>query len=189
MSRSAAQTVSLVRHPETRASAARAIVVRVARVPGGTLELSYAIRGDPERLRVPEPRPPRAADGLWRHTCCEAFVALAGASAYHEFNFSPSGEWAAYAFEHYREGRQLVGEGGEPRIVVRRAADGLELDASVPLARLSSEHAGGKITLALSAVIEDENASRSYWALKHAPGKPDFHHPDAFALTLDEIRN
>jgi hypothetical protein len=29
----------------------------------------------------------------------------------------------------------------------------------------------------------------SYWALRHAAGKPDFHHRDAFAMPLDEARH
>jgi hypothetical protein len=36
----------------------------------------------------------------------------------------------------------------------------------------------------LAAVIEDENGGLSYWALRHPPGKPDFHHPNAFAMTI-----
>jgi hypothetical protein len=36
----------------------------------------------------------------------------------------------------------------------------------------------------LSAVIEETNGRKSYWALCHPPGKPDFHHPDCFALEL-----
>jgi hypothetical protein len=36
--------------------------------------------------------------------------------------------------------------------------------------------------------VEDRSGSLSYWALRHAAGKPDFHHPDAFALELDEVR-
>ena len=48
-----------------------------------------------------------------------------------------------------------------------------------------------RIPLALSftAVIEDTDGRLSYWALAHAPGKPDFHHAHAFALELDEIRD
>jgi hypothetical protein len=41
------------------------------------------------------------------------------------------------------------------------------------------------LRVALSAVIEEEGGMLSYWALKHPPGKPDFHHPDAFALELE----
>jgi hypothetical protein len=38
--------------------------------------------------------------------------------------------------------------------------------------------------LGLSTVIEDDTGTLSYWALKHPSGKPDFHHPDAFALEI-----
>ena len=38
--------------------------------------------------------------------------------------------------------------------------------------------------LALTAVIEETGGAKSYWALKHAPGKPDFHHADGFVLEL-----
>jgi hypothetical protein len=42
----------------------------------------------------------------------------------------------------------------------------------------------GHVRLGLSAVIEEERGMLSYWALKHPTGRPDFHHPDAFALEL-----
>jgi hypothetical protein len=38
--------------------------------------------------------------------------------------------------------------------------------------------------LGLSAIIEEASGRRSYWALAHPPGKPDFHHPDSFALRV-----
>ncbi len=38
--------------------------------------------------------------------------------------------------------------------------------------------------LALTAVIEETSGVKSYWALKHPPGKPDFHHADGFVLEL-----
>ena len=149
------------------------------------LRVAYVLEGDIDRLRIPPPRPPRIVERLWQHTCCELFIARADVpahlSGYREFNFSPSGEWAAYAFQRYREGALLAEASVE--IVVRRAPDRLELSASVP--------SGGKerLRVGLSAVVEDESGTLSYWALRHAPGKPDFHHPDAFALELDEIRH
>jgi hypothetical protein len=33
-------------------------------------------------------------------------------------------------------------------------------------------------------VIEAIDGTLSYWALAHAPGSPDFHHLDCFALEL-----
>ena len=34
------------------------------------------------------------------------------------------------------------------------------------------------------AVVEESDGTRSYWALKHPPGRPDFHHAAAYALDL-----
>jgi hypothetical protein len=42
----------------------------------------------------------------------------------------------------------------------------------------------GPCRLGLSAVLEDTAGMRSYWALAHPPGAPDFHNPDCFALEL-----
>jgi hypothetical protein len=36
----------------------------------------------------------------------------------------------------------------------------------------------------MAAVIEDDAGGLSYWGLRHAPGKPDFHHPNGFALEV-----
>jgi len=173
-------SAALERHPATSCAALRGIKVSIIRKPE-SLHVAYVLEGEIDRLRIPPPQPPRAAERLWQHTCCELFIAREGAPAYREFNFSPSGEWAAYAFERYREGA-LVLE-GSPEIVVRHGARRLELAASVPFSDK------GKLQIGLSAVIEEANGALSYWALKHPPGKPDFHHADTFAVQLDEIRH
>jgi hypothetical protein len=36
----------------------------------------------------------------------------------------------------------------------------------------------------VSAILEDRDGTKSYWALAHPPGKPDFHDPACFALEL-----
>lgn len=172
---------TLALHPETPGNAVRGIFARVSR-ERGILRVSYVVEADLELLRIPPSRPPRFADRLWQHTCCELFVARKGETRYHEFNFSPSGEWAAYAFSRYRE--QAAGdEPLDPQITVHRAPDNLELDAAIHC------EAQGRLLLGLSAVIEDQDGTLSYWALRHPAGKPDFHHPDAFALELDEVRD
>ena len=73
--------------------------------------------------------------------------------------------------------------GPDPKIRVQRAAGRLDLQAQVGF------RPKGKVRIGLSAVIEEADGSLSYWALRHAPGKPDFHHQDAFALELDEVRH
>jgi hypothetical protein len=173
-------SAALERHPAAPCAALDGIQAFVKRTPEG-LQVAYLLEGDIDRLRIPPPRPPRSAERLWQHTCCEVFVAREGAPGYHEFNFSPSGEWAAYAFVRYREGSAL--RVPDPRIAVKRSTGRLELETVVDF--LYKE----KLLIGLSAVIEDEEGALSYWALKHAPGKPDFHHPSAFALELDEARH
>jgi hypothetical protein len=177
--------VTFTCHPESRSVAVRSVGATVRREPAGTLKITYSIEGDFARLRVPPTQPPCIAHELWQHTCCECFIALKGGPGYHEFNFAPSGEWAAYAFAKYREGESLADEALNPRIAVRNAAKSLELDAAIPLDRLSAEHRSQRLALALSAVVEDEEGVLSLWALKHAPGKPDFHHPGSFVLELE----
>jgi hypothetical protein len=65
----------------------------------------------------------------------------------------------------------------------------LELCATLALARLSPAYADAPLVMGVSAVIVARDGSRSYWALVHPAEKPDFHHPDAFALTLDALRD
>jgi hypothetical protein len=184
----AVRAAVLASHPASRSQAVRTVRVHVSRNAKGRLALTYALEGDLARLRVPPHREPRIAERLWEHTCCELFVAHAGLPAYYEFNFAPSGEWAAYAFARYRDGTVLSHAALDPGIVVHAGAEGFSLDASIDLERLSPVLAGARLALALSAVVEDDTGALSYWALKHPPGKPDFHHPDAFALVLDEVR-
>jgi len=168
-------------HPGSASEALRGVAARVHRTREG-IALTYSLEGQLERLRIPPPRPPRIAERLWQHTCCEIFIARKGLRGYHEFNLAPSGEWAAYAFARYRDGAPLLDEKLDPRISVRSSEEKLELDAFIRVDRAA-------LSLALAAVVEDEDGALSYWALKHPPGKPDFHHPDAFAAELDEVRN
>jgi hypothetical protein len=168
---------ALVPHAHVSPGPVRAVAGRVERRADGALAVSFAIEADLPRLRIPEPGLPRIADRLWEHTCCEIFVAPRGGAAYHEFNLSPSGEWAAHAFERYREGAMLADESLDPRIEVRRGPGILELDAVIRVK-------AGAVRIGLAAVIEAADGGLAYWALRHPPGKPDFHHRDAFALAL-----
>jgi len=154
------------------------------RSENSTLAITYALTGETSSLRIPPPRLPGRAERLWQHTCFEVFIAEKGQQSYWEFNFSPSGEWAAYAFESYRDGGPIDDDGLHPKIQVRSAANSFELDAIVRLDRLPLARPGTSLRLGLSAVIEENDGTLSYWALKHPTGKPDFHHPDSFDLEL-----
>ena len=175
----------LVCHPNTPSRVAQAVTTQVARSAEGKLSVSYAIHGDIARLAIPAPGPARVGWKLWRHTCCELFVRQRGAAAYHEFNFSPSGEWASYAFTKYREGATLADEALNPQVAIDATGARLDLYALVDLAGLSPAYGRSPLSIGLAVIIEEESGGLSYWALRHAPGKPDFHHLQAFALELD----
>jgi hypothetical protein len=70
-----------------------------------------------------------------------------------------------------------------PAMEARTGAGRYELGVSLDLDRLP-DVPDGAWSLGLTAVIEDVRGDRSYWALTHPPGKPDFHHPDGFAYEL-----
>jgi len=93
------------------------------------------------------------------------------------------------AFTGYREGTSLLDKTLNPQVAVESRDGRLDLYALVDLARLSPPYARGRLRLGLAVIIEEHNGGMSYWALKHAQGKPDFHHRDAFALELDEVRH
>jgi hypothetical protein len=179
----------LVAHPHSPSRVARAVRATATRNPDGRLSLHYELHGEVGRMKIPAPARPRIGWKLWRHTCCELFVRAEGADAYHELNLSPSSEWAAYAFSRYREGVSLTDERLDPQIAIESQAQRLDLYALVDLARLSHTYRQARLRLGVAVIVEEETGGVSYWALRHAPGKPDFHHPDAFALALDEIRH
>jgi hypothetical protein len=71
-----------------------------------------------------------------------------------------------------------------PEIYVRRLDDGLELQSTVYLGHIADLRDARRLRVALAAVIEGGNGKLSYWGLRHPPGKPDFHHPNGFALEV-----
>lgn len=173
----------LIRHPHSAATPASAIEINVSREESA-LALTYILRGDMKRLSLPEPVAPARGDGLWQHTCFEAFVCNAVSSKYCEFNLSPSRQWAAYRFDRYREGMAAEAGVHDPRIHVQSHGSEFRLSAYLELSGIPALQGNDAWRLGLSAIIEEESGGKSWWALAHPPGKPDFHHPDSFTLEL-----
>lgn len=167
----------LVRHPDFGCDAVQAIEVEAARPAADRLALRYRLSGVTDALVLPPPATGRA-DGLWKRTCLEAFVRTASGAGYRELN-AANGQWAAYRFSGYREGMDEA-EIGPPDLRLERQASEVLLTA---VWRVDLPP-GLAWRIGVSAVIEDRDRGLSYWALAHPPGKPDFHHPDCFALEL-----
>lgn len=176
-----AQQAELACHPETPSQSVNTIRATLSQVPDGGIAITYCLEGEISRVCLPGKSAPNRVDGLWQHTCFEAFVAVRSAPAYHEFNFAPSGQWAAYAFQRYRHGGPLA-RASDPQITVRASANRFELDALICRESLPGLPVNGRLLLGLSAVIEENDGAVSYWALKHPPGPPDFHDANTFIL-------
>jgi hypothetical protein len=170
-------------HPDFSTSAVERVEAEVTRPKSSTLELRYVITGKIGDLRIPPGAMPKRADELWKHTCFEAFARAPGASAYHEFNFAPSAQWAAYHFDGYRAGMKQE-DIAELNVETHNSPTQFTLNVTLTLAPLSDLPRDSAWQLALSAVIEEKNGKTSLWALAHAPGKPDFHNADCFVLEL-----
>ena len=120
-----------------------------------------------------------AENGLWRSTCFELFMGSLRLPAYVEYNFAPDGRWASYHFTAYRaRGRDIS---LPPHTVgFQRSPSGFAVQVCVPIVAMD----GPQTTIGLSAVIEEVSGHKSYWALRHPGGQPDFHAADCFAVQL-----
>lgn len=147
------------------------------------LRLRFRIPGDSSHLDLPDRKEPGRADGLWERTCFECFIREAGAVAYHEYNLSPSTEWALYRFEAYRSGRTNP-DMPAPVVKVARRPNGFELSTRISAPSLGK----ADWQVGVSAIIRELGGPKSYWALAHPPGEPDFHDPACFALQLPAAR-
>jgi len=181
----APRSVELIRHPGSPPSGVvRRIDVEISATRDGALRLRYFVDGDRRRIVVPPTAPSRPADGLWRHTCFEAFIAGRGSTAYCEFNFSPSTQWAMYGFTSYREGMAPLERALAPVVAASVTDDRLALEATVPRETLLGLPGEATLRLGLAAVIERTDGGLSYWALTHPGERPDFHDPAGFVLEI-----
>ncbi|MBV8685101.1 MAG: DOMON-like domain-containing protein [Alphaproteobacteria bacterium] len=173
----------LVAHPRHPAKSVRSVAVGMW--SGDAVMLSYAVT-PATALALPGHGPERR-DELWEHTCFELFVKPPGGSLYHELNFAPLSAWNAYSFSGWRQGRVALPLAHAPHFVDSRTDDRKSLfpaayELDVVLVREAFLAPGARMSL--TAVVEESDGTRSYWALAHPPGEPDFHHPDCFRLEV-----
>jgi hypothetical protein len=134
---------------------------------------------------------------------------------YWELNISPSRDWNLYHFDAYRQGQRpeeavesiqtevihfyQSSSSQEPSRLLN--SRGLQLNLALDTSALTlpvieqkeqkeqktreSVHATFVWVLGLTAVLENQDGTKSYWALAHHGGKPDFHLRSSFELTLN----
>lgn len=143
--------------------------------------LRYHVEAVLNEIILPGPAGSIRQDGLWQSTCFEIFARRPDAAEYIELNFSPSSNWAAYHFDDYRLGMDEQAVATTPEIYLDASESHVALEAELVLPQ---PWGTVEIEIALSAIIEETDGAKSYWALAHPPGAPDFHHPDCFAFML-----
>ena len=184
--------VPLTAHTRDGPGPVRALSVSGALHRSGVLALEFQVAADLRELRfAPATCHARRSDELWRQTCFELFAARDDEPGYCEFNFTPSGEWAAYTFAAYRSSRH---DAAQDRIDVstQAAADGpLRLRARMNLATAlgldAQALARERWRLNCSAILEDNAGALSYWAVHHPGAQPDFHDRAGFAIALGGV--
>lgn len=168
--------------------------------PGVQLLLRYTLRGAAAVLFPAPSTCPQRRDGLWQHTCLEAFLAPVGGEdpigeqPYWEFNLAPSGDWNVYRLETYRQGlrpepfiTELPFSVERPRRASALEPHALELPAlelSLSCSLPPPLAGAAALQVGLSAVIEDHGGQLSYWALSHPGPEADFHHRGGWTLRL-----
>ena len=149
----------------------KAVTANITSTPNGC-EAEFKLEGRVDQIVLPRAVQPKRQDDLWKTTCFEIFWQPIGGDSYREFNLSPSGRWAAYDFDSFREGMR---------------------DAPVDAISVGSSHASaighGELALktsiaadlpapaqvALNAIVEHKDGSLQFWALAFGPGKAEFH--------------
>ena len=175
---------TLLPHPDSRSSAVSGLDVTLSHHSLDALTVAYRVTGSLDDLIWPAARQPARADELWHHTCFEVFLSTPDNTSYYEFNFAPTLLWAAYQFETYRKGMKALEGIMPPHLETQSDAQSHLLTASLNLNGIAQIEQASKWRLGVSAIIEETNGQKSYWALAHPKGKPDFHHSDCFTLEL-----
>jgi len=147
----------------------------------GELRIRYRILGPIDELVLPMPvENPQFREELWNATCLEIFLQQADSTAYEEWNFSPSGNWAYFHFQDYRQasGGALRLQPLTPLQIIRNDHQ-LLLQVDIPLYQTWT-HIDQALHYGLTAILQKKSGEKLYWAMHHGADKPDFHLAQSF---------
>jgi len=173
------QTHLLLSHRDHPPANVTRVEARIIGADANWLRVRWRIEGA-QALVIPPFAGKGRAGELWQTTCFEVFLKPEGSAAYVELNLSSSERWNAYDFEAYRWGMAERPFPREPECTMRQGSTFAIFDAAIPVAGLPD----AQCAMGLSAVIEEADGVKSYWALAHPDTQPDFHAPACFAATL-----
>lgn len=145
----------------------RAVTASITATADGC-EAEFRLDGRVPDIVTPAPAVPERMDNLWKTTCFEIFWQPLGDTYYREFNLSPSGRWAAYDFDGFREGMR------DAPVDLIDIACSYDESGLVLKVRIAAE-LPVPAQVALNAIVEHRDGGLQFWALAFPPGKPEFH--------------
>lgn len=117
-------------------------------------------------------------DLLWKGFCFEVFFRPKNQTRYFECNVNAKGDWALYEFESYRYPQPPVRSDKFTLVRFAHHSHSIHFTIHGPFEENHDWHFG------YSIVWPEPSGAYQYLALRHAEGKPDFHHPDSFIHEL-----
>ncbi len=173
------QTVSLVPHPKAPPRGVRSVAVEIDWA-ADALRLRYLVSHD-GCLKIPARQ--GRLDELWKTTCFEIFIREGAGPGYVEFNLAPDNAWAGYGFTGERQGMHELDLAG-PEIAAQVQSDMFALAVILAPGSLAADPG----LASLSAVIEEQDGTKSFWAIVHPKAEQfDFHDPGIFVLDLARL--
>lgn len=155
----------------------RAVTAAITATPLGC-EAEFQLDGHVPAIILPPHSAPERRDNLWQTTCFEIFWQPLGGTHYREFNLSPSGRWAAYDFDSFREGMR---DAPVDAVAIACSHD----ESSLVLKASIAADLPAPAQVALNAIVEHPGGAMQFWALAFAPGRPEFHSEACRQLILE----
>ena len=99
----------------------------------------------------------------------ELFVRPMGSPAYCAINMAPSGAWATYLFDSYRQGMRVSRLAPDVEPFRLRDDSLFEMVMTFAWPDAPELDPGRGIAIGCSAIVVEANGTKSYWAIAHPP--------------------
>jgi hypothetical protein len=147
------------------------------------LSIEYQLFGDLSAISLdPTANQPSRQFHLWEATCFEFFIGIPGDANYWEFNLSPSGDWAVFALDDYRQGLRNELAFSSLPFKVDRYPNYITLSLEFDLSEIIL--AEQDLEMSVTTVIKSSQNELSYWAIDHTGKLADFHLRDSFKIKM-----
>jgi hypothetical protein len=147
------------------------------------LSIEYQLFGDLSAISIdPSANPPSRQFQLWENTCFEFFIGIPGDANYWEFNLSPSGDWAIFALDDYRQGLRNELAFSSLPFKVDRYPNYITLNLEFDLSEIILPEQD--LEMSVTTVIKSSQDQLSYWAITHSGEAADFHLRDSFKIKM-----